>query len=249
MTKPGKNEKELRDYHAARWDEPLVMQLGYPGRRGQVFAKPDAAVVKAVGEAQSLIPKKLARKKAAHLPELSEPEVQRHYLHLAQETQGMINISLFGTCTMKYNARVSEALTQRPFVADIHPLQPDDSMQGILEAIHEFDLGLRELSGMDQFIFQAGGGADAAYTNCVVTRAYHQSRGELGRRNEVITSIQAHPCNAATAAAAGFKVITLNLDEEGYPAIEALKAAVSDRTAALFINNPDDMGIYNPNIK
>ena len=69
------------------------------------------------------------------------------------------------------------------------------------------------------------------------------------QRNEVITSIQAHPCNAATAAAAGFKVVTLNLEENGYPSIEALKAAVSDRTAALFINNPDDMGIYNPNIK
>jgi glycine dehydrogenase subunit 2 len=249
MTKAKRNEKELRDYHAARWDEPLVMQLGYPGRRGQVFAKPDAAAVKVAGEASSLIPKKFARRKAPALPELSEPEVQRHYLHLAQETQGMINISLFGTCTMKYNARVSEALAQRPFIADMHPLQPDDSMQGILQAIHDFDLGLRELSGMDQFIFQAGGGADAAYTNCVVTRAYHQSRGELGRRNEIITSIQAHPCNAATAAAAGFKVITLNLDDEGYPATEALKAAVSDRTAALFINNPDDMGIYNPNIK
>ncbi|MGE0239504.1 MAG: glycine dehydrogenase subunit 2, partial [Parvibaculaceae bacterium] len=222
MTKSGRNERELRDYHAQRWDEPLVMQLGYRGRRGQVFAKPDAVAVKAVGEAKGLMPKKLARRKAPALPELSEPEVQRHYLHLAQETQGMVNISLFGTCTMKYNARVSEALTQRPFVAEMHPLQPDDSMQGILQAIHDFDLGLRDLSGMDQFIFQAGGGADAAYTNCVVTRAYHQSRGELGRRNEIITSIQAHPCNAATAAAAGFKVITLNLDDDGYPALEAL---------------------------
>jgi glycine dehydrogenase subunit 2 len=102
---------------------------------------------------------------------------------------------------------------------------------------------------MDQFIFQAGGGADAAYTNCVVTRAYHQSRGELKQRNEIITSIQAHPCNAATAAAAGFKVVTLNLEKNGYPSVEALKAALSDRTAALFINNPDDMGIYNPDIK
>ncbi len=161
----------------------------------------------------------------------------------------MMNISLFGTCTMKYNARVSEAIAQRPFVADVHPLQPDDSMQGILQVIHEFDLGLRALSGMDQFIFQAGGGADAAYTNCVVTRAYHKSRGELEQRNEIITSIQAHPCNAATAAAAGFKVVTLKLEENGYPSIEALKAAISDRTAALFINNPDDMGIYNPDIK
>ena len=240
---------DLRDYHAPVWDEPVVMQLGYPGRRGQVFPQPARTAIDKAGAASTLIPRGLARTAAPALPEMSEPEVQRHYLHLCQETLGMLNISLFGTCTMKYNARVSEAIAQRPFVADVHPLQPDDSMQGILQAIHEFDLGLRALSGMDQFIFQAGGGADAAYTNCVVTRAYHKSRGELKRRNEVITSIQAHPCNAATAAAAGFKVVTLNLEENGYPSVAALKAAISDRTAALFINNPDDMGIYNPDIK
>ena len=249
MINKASEKPQLRQFHSASWDEPVVMELGFPGRRGQVFAKPDATMVKKAGAPDSLIPKALARNTPPKLPEMSEPEVQRHYLHLSQETQGMIGISLFGTCTMKYNARVSESVAQRPFVADVHPLQPDDTIQGILEVIHEFDLGLRELSGMDQFIFQAGGGADAAYTNCVVTRAYHKSRGELGQRNEVITSIQAHPCNAATAAAAGFKVITLNLEENGYPSTEALKAAVSNRTAALFINNPDDMGIYNPNIK
>jgi len=233
------DQVKLRAYHAPVWDEPVVMELGHPGRRGQVFRKAGKAAV----------PKGLARTEPPALPEMSEPEVQRHYLHLCQQTLGMVNISLFGTCTMKYNARASEAVMQLPQVADVHPLQPDDSIQGILQAIHEFDLGLRALSGMDQFVFQAGGGADAAYTNCVVTRAYHQSRGELARRNEVITSIQAHPCNAATAAAAGFKVVTLNLEKNGYPSVDALKAAISDRTAALFINNPDDMGIYNPDIK
>ena len=95
----------------------------------------------------------------------------------------------------------------------------------MLEIIHGFDLILRELSGMDQFIFQAGGGADAAYTHAVRHPRLSPARGELGRRNEIITSIQAHPCNAATAAAAGFKVVTLMLEENGYPSVEALKAA------------------------
>ena len=175
--------------------------------------------------------------------------MQRHYLHLSQETLGMMGISLFGTCTMKYNPRLSEAIAQRPELAEVHPYQPEESLQGILEIIHSFDLILRELSGMDQFIFQAGGGADAAYTHCCITRAYHQAKGQLAERDEIITSIQAHPCNAATAAAAGFKVVTLQLEENGYPSLAALKAAVSNRTAALLINNPDDMGIYNPDIK
>ena len=238
-----------RDYHAARWDEPLVMQIGAKGRRGQLYPPPDPAIVKAVGAAHSLIPAAMARPVPPALPELTEPEVQRHYLHLSQQTQGMMGISLFGTCTMKYNARLGELIAARPELAEVHPDQPEDTLQGILEIIHSFDLILRELSGMDQYIFQPGGGADAAYSHCCVTRAYHQARGELRQRTEIITSIQAHPCNAATAAAAGFKVITLPLEETGYPATAALEAAVSPRTAALLINNPDDMGLYNPNIK
>jgi glycine dehydrogenase subunit 2 len=101
---------------------------------------------------------------------------------------------------------------------------------------------------MDQFVFQPGGGAHAAYTHAALTRAYHASRGELAQRDEIVTTIQAHPCNPATAAAAGFKIVTLPLEEDGYPSLDALKAAVSERTAALMVNNPDDMGIYNPHI-
>ena len=238
---------ELRDYHAPVWHEPVIMELSHPGRRGQIFPPPEPAVTATVGSAEDLVPKPMRRKDAPALPELSEPEVQRHYLKLSQQTLGMMNISLFGTCTMKYNPRACEEAARH--LRHVHPLQHEETLQGILQIIHDFDLILCELSGMDQFIFQAGGGADAAYTHCVVTRAYHQSRGELEQRNEIVTSIQAHPCNAATAAASGFKVVTLMLEDNGYPSTEALKAAVSNRTAALMVGNPDDMGIYNPAIK
>jgi glycine dehydrogenase subunit 2 len=175
--------------------------------------------------------------------------VLRHYLHLSQQTLGMMGISLFGTCTMKYNSRMCEAITARPQCADMHPAQGDETMQGTLEILHRFDLILRELSGMDQFVFQAAGGADAAWVFVCLARAYFASRGELGQRDEIITSIQAHPCNPATAATAGFNVITLPLEANGYPSTDALRAAVSKRTAGLMINNPDDMGVYNPHIK
>jgi glycine dehydrogenase subunit 2 len=237
----------VRRFHAATWDEPLVMQMGAPGRRGMFFPAIEPEIAAAVGAAEDLVPEAMRRTDRPQLPELAEPEVQRHYLRLSQQTLGMMNVSLFGTCTMKYHARVAEDLARR-YLAEIHLLQPEDTLQGVLAVVHAFDRILCELSGMDQFIFQPGGGADAAYTHAVVTRAWLQARGELCRRDEIITSIQAHPCNAATAAAAGFKVVTLMLEEEGYPSVEALKAAVSDRTAALMINNPDDMGIYNPHI-
>lgn len=239
---------QLRRYHAAVWDEPIVMELGAPGRRGLMvpYADPDPEAVRQTWE---LVPVSMRRQQPPALPELSEPEVQRHYLHLSQQTLGMMGINLFGTCTMKYNPPVSEALVGQEAVRDLHPYQDERTLQGALEVVHRLDLVLRELSGMDQFVFQPGGGADAAYLHACLTRAWHQDRGELSQRTEIITTAQAHPCNPATAAAAGFTVITLPLEDDGYPSLDALRSVLSRRTAALMINNPDDMGIYNPHIK
>jgi glycine dehydrogenase subunit 2 len=242
-------QRKLPTYQAARWDEPIVLEMGRPGRRATLIGAAEPDVVAAVGDGACLVPEGVRRAVPPALPELSEFEVQRHYLHLSQMTLGMMGINLFGTCTMKYNPRLNEHIAARPWMAELHPGQDEETLQGILEVVHSFDLILRELSGMAQFVFQPGGGADAAFTHACVTRAYHAARGDLGQRDEVITTIQAHPCNPATAAAAGFKVVTLPLEEDGYPSVEALEAAVSDRTAALMVNNPDDMGIYNPNIK
>ena len=239
---------KLRRYHAAVWDEPLVMEMGAPGRRGVVFDDAESAVTAVVGDADALVPETMRRTDPPTLPELSEPEVLRHYLHLSQETLGMMGVSLFGTCTMKYNPRLATELAARPEIAELHPDQDDETLQGVLEMVHGLDLILRGVSGMDAFVFQAGGGAHAAYTHAVITRAYHAARGELGQRDEIVTTIQAHPCNSATANAAGFKIVTLPLEENGYPSLDALKAAVSDRTASLMVNNPDDMGVYNPEI-
>jgi glycine dehydrogenase subunit 2 len=232
----------LPNYHAARWDEPVVLTMGRPGRRGSI---PSAAIdAPAAG-----VPDGMRRTTPPKLPELSEFEVQRHYLHLSQMTLGMMGVNLFGTCTMKYNARLNEHVVARPWLAELHPDQDEETLQGVLEIVHGFDLILRELSGMAAFVFQPGGGADAAYTHACITRAYHAAKGQLEQRDEVVTTIQAHPCNAATAAAAGFKVVTLPIEEDGYASVAALEAAIGDRTAALMLNNPDDMGVYNPHIK
>ncbi|WP_426169514.1 aminomethyl-transferring glycine dehydrogenase subunit GcvPB [Sandarakinorhabdus sp. DWP1-3-1] len=227
----------MRNYHAARWDEPLIHAMGAPGRRGQLFPAADAA---------GLVPAGLARQTPPALPELAEPDVLRHYIRLSQETMGMIGISLFGTCTMKYNPRAGERAAAA--VNAIHPAQPPATMQGLLACVHGLDMILRGLSGMDRFTFQAAGGADAAWTQAIITRAFHAARGEGNSRDQIITSLQSHPCNPATAATAGYEVITLPLGDNGYPTLDALRAAVSSRTAALMINNPDDMGVYNPEI-
>lgn len=241
--------KPLPNYHAPVWNEPVILEMGHPGRRGVLLPALEQRVQDAVGPAAGLVPPSARRARGPALPEMSEPEVLYHYLRLSQQTLGMMNISLFGTCTMKYNPQINEAMAWRPEITHLHPYQDESTLQGALEIVHGLDLILRELSGMDQFVFQAGGGADAAYTSCAVTRAYHAARGELAQRDEIITTIQTHPSSAATAAAAGFKVITLMIEDDGYPSLEALRAAVSPRTAALMINNPDDMGVYNPEIR
>jgi len=234
----------VRRYHAASWDEPVVYELGAPGRRGIVPPQPWAP-----SPAGSPLPEALRRRRNADLPQLAEYEVRRHYTHLAQQTMGMMGISLFGTCTMKHNPTVNEQIAALPEVADVHPRQDPESYQGLLGIVHSLEDELRNLSGMAAFSFQPGGGADAAYLHAVVLRAYHASRGELEQRTQIITTAQAHPCNPATARAAGFEVITLPLEEDGYPSLAALQAVIGPQTAGLMLNNPDDMGIYNPHIK
>jgi len=246
-----KSEVKPRGYHAPVWSELLIMEMGHKGERGIIVPQAEEAVQAAVGGAESYIPAEMRRKELPRLPELSQPQILRHYEHLAQETLGMeetIDIGQ-GTCTMKYSPKVNEMLARTPQMIEIHPYQDEDTIQGILEIMYKFDLICREISGMDQFTFQPAAGSHATYTNACLVGAYHAARGELAQRDEIITTVFSHPCNAATANAAGFKVITLMPDENGYPDFEALKAVCSRHTAGLMITNPEDTGVYNPRIK
>src|SRR4051794_27544054 len=145
----------LRRYHAAVWDEPLVMELSVEGRRGLVVPEAETEVQARVGDASSLTPDGMRRAEGPALPELSEPDVLRHYLHLSQETLGMMGVSLFGTCTMKYNPRIGEAFAARPELAELHPDQDEETPQGVLERVHGLDRILCSLTGLDRFVFQA----------------------------------------------------------------------------------------------
>ncbi|RVT81502.1 aminotransferase class V-fold PLP-dependent enzyme [Rhodobacteraceae bacterium CCMM004] len=241
MTAPisRRSTSRFEGYHAPRWAEPVVHELSKAGRRGLVFDCP---------KTEPNLPEMARRQTAPDLPEMTEHDALRHYLHLSQMCLGMMGVSLFGTCTMKYNPRIGERASLE-HLAHLHPLQHPDTLQGLLEVYAIFSDMLCELSGMDQFVFQAGGGADAAYTHACVTREWLKARGELGQRDQIVTTIQTHPCSPATANAAGFEVITLSLEEGGYPSLDQLKSVLGPRTAALMVNNPDDMGIYNPDIK
>jgi glycine dehydrogenase subunit 2 len=153
------------------------------------------------------------------------------------------------TSTVKYNPPVNERLARSPRLTELHPYQDEETLQGILEIMYRLEQFLQEISGMDRVSLQPRAGSQGIYTNVAMIRAYHERRGELGQRDEIITTIFAHPSDAAAPHAAGLKVVTLYPDACGYPSVEALKAAVSPHTAGLFITNPDDTGIYNPHIR
>ena len=240
----------LRDYHAAKWNEPLIMEQSVPGERGIMVPAPEAEVEAAVGKAADYIPEGMVRAAAPDLPELSQHQALRHYLRLSQMVLGMdlgSDISE-GTCTMKYSPKMHEELIRNHKAADLHPLQDESTMQGLLQIVYDCGEYLKSISGMDAITLQPGGGSHAVYTNACVMRAYFVARGELPQRNEMITTIFSHPCDAATPMVAGFKVITVMPDENGYPDLEAFKAAVSEKTVGCMITNPEDTGIYNPQI-
>lgn len=241
----------LRRFHQAQWDEPIVFELSAPGERGVLVPESDPGVRRAVGDVAASLPRSVLRKTPPRLPEISQNRVLRHYVRLSQENLGAdLNIDVGqGTCTMKYSPKVNDQLARLPEIADLHPLQPEETVQGILEIMYRFEGFLKAISGMDAFSLQPGAGSPAIYANVSMIRAYHASHGEASRRREIITTIFSHPSNAACAKTAGFDVVTIHPDADGYPDLKALKAAVSERTAGLLITNPEDTGIFNPRIR
>ena len=241
----------LRKFHQAKWDEQIVFEMSVSGERGVLVPQASVSSVALVGDGVSTIPTVLRRKFEPALPEINQVRVLRHFMHLSQETMGTdvtIDISQ-GTCTMKYSPKVQEHLASRHSgITEVHPLQPDETIQGNLEIIYKLDQFLQEISGLKHFTFQPGGGAHGVYTGASIIRAYYAAQGDQDRK-EIITTVFSHPCDSAAPHTAGFDVITLMPDENGYADLEAMKAALSEKTAAIFITNPEDTGIYNPRIK
>jgi glycine dehydrogenase subunit 2 len=239
----------LRPFHQASWNEPIISELTSPGERGLLVPEVDESLSSAIGDPLEGIPESLRRSHPPELPELSQPQILRHYLRLSQETLGNdVNVHLgLGTCTMKYSPKVNEELIRSANVADLHPLQDDETVQGMLQVLHEFEHMLCEISGMSRFTLQPGGGSQGVYANARMMRAFHAARGD-DQRDEIVTTIFSHPCDGAAPATAGYKVVTVYAGEKGYPDPDAIRAAVSERTAGLMITNPEDTGIFNPHI-
>ena len=189
-----------------------------------------------------------ARKKPLHLPQVSENELIRHYTALSHRVHGM-NDGFYplGSCTMKYNPKVNEALAALPGFARLHPLQPEQTAQGALELLYETGKLLGEVTGMDAFTLQPAAGAHGEFTGLLLIKAYHLARGDVSR-TEIIVPDSAHGTNPASSVMAGFRVVNIPSGADGCVDLAALRAAVGPQTAGLMLTNPNTVGIFDKNI-
>jgi glycine dehydrogenase subunit 2 len=193
----------------------------------------------------TLLPKELIRDRL-ELPDLPEREVVKHFVNLSQMNYGVDNgLYPLGSCTMKYNPKICDEIASRESVAGLHPLQDVSTVQGALALMHELEQMLCEIGGVDAVTLQPAAGAHGEYTGMHIVRAYHESRGET--RKEVILPDTAHGTNPASAAMVGYDVLDLP-SKDGCVDIEALRAAISEDTAAFMLTNPNTLGLFEKNV-
>jgi len=217
-------------YHQASYDEPLLIEMkSLKNENFDVDLNPDIV------------------RKELNIPNLPEFEVIRHYTRLSQMNYGVdINIYPLGSCTMKYNPKLNEEIAR--MFSWIHPYQEESTVQGALQIMYELQEMLKEITDMDGFSLQPAAGAHGEFTGMLITRAYHEYKGEGEKRKNVILPDSAHGTNPASAAMAGFNVIEIPSNKEGMVDLEALENVTDDTTAAFMITNPNTLGIFEEDI-
>ena len=188
------------------------------------------------------------RTAALRLPHVSENELTRHYTALCKRIHG-VNDGFYplGSCTMKYNPKIDEDMAALPGFTRLHPLQPVETAQGALEALHILGTELGEVFGMDAVTFQPAAGAHGEFTGVLLIKAYHTDRGDTAR-TKIIVPDSAHGTNPATAAMCGYQVVNIASNDKGGVDLDALRAAVGPDTAGLMLTNPNTVGLFDPNI-
>jgi glycine dehydrogenase subunit 2 len=220
--------------------EPTLYEKSVPGRCAITLPELDVP--------ESKLPEQLLRDDLA-LPELSQLDVIRHYQHLAQHSFGVDSgFYPLGSCTMKYNPRIGEALARLPGFANAHPLQPPGSVQGLLAIMHRLQIWLGEIGGFAEVSLQPAAGAQGELTALLMMRAYHQDRGQ-GQRTQILIPDSAHGTNPASTSMAGLSVLQIPSDSRGNIRLEALRAACDETVVGLMITNPNTLGLFEQEIE
>ncbi len=223
--------------HAFR--EPLIFERSRPGRSGYSFSAENVDVS---------LPKELRRSAAPLLPEVSEPDVVRHYTRLSQWNFSIdTNFYPLGSCTMKYNPKVNEEVANYVGFAHAHPYLPGEIAQGNLELMYQLEQALLAITGMDAITLQPAAGAHGELAGILMIKAYHEAH--QSQRKKVLIPDSAHGTNPASCAMAGFKAVEIKTGKEGILTPEALNTVLDDDVAAIMLTNPNTLGIFEPHIK
>jgi len=235
-------------YRQARYDEPCIFEMGRKGTRGHLVPGVEKEIKEMIGDGLSHIPENMRRRQPPEIPELSEVEVMRHFFRLSQESTCVDSgFNAEGTCTMKYNPKVNEALAGSSKVASLHPFQDEESVQGMLEVLYRLGECFKAISGLDAVSFQPPSGTLSEFTECLIIAAFHRHNGN-DHKTELIVPYTSHGTNAVAAKMAGFNVITIDQTEDGNLDFEAFKEAVSERTAGMLQTNPTSLSVFDTNI-
>lgn len=237
-------------FKQARWNEPVIFELGHGGRRGYIVPKVENSIRQRIDNIQALLPEKIRRQLPPDLPELSEVEVVRHFTKLSQMNYG-VDLGLYplGSCTMKYNPKINDLLASLPCLTQLHPYQDKKTVQGALEILYTLSKWLAEITGTYEVSLQPAAGAQGEFLGALIMRAFHKLNGNLSKRIDLIIPDSAHGTNPASATMAGFNVVIVPSDKTGCIDIDALKTAVSNQTAGLMLTNPNTLGIFEENIE
>ncbi len=225
-------------------DDRLSFEKSKPGRRGARLPKQRLLESNAL----DLVPPSLKRKQPLLFPELTEPEVVRHFVNLSKKNFSIdTHFYPLGSCSMKYNPKINEWVAKLEQFAWTHPMQKDETLQGTLEILYELEQCLKEVTGMDRFTLQPAAGAHGELTGMMMVHAYHASRGEQKRR-KVLVPDSSHGTNPATAALVGYEVVEIKSNPRGRVDLEDLKRHCHDETACLMLTNPNTLGLFEEQI-
>ncbi len=222
----------------------LLFELSKPGRRSHRL---DAVDVPATAVGQ-LLPADQLADAPPPLPELSEGDVVRHFVGLSTMNMSVdTHFYPLGSCTMKYNPKRNERQASLPGLVDVHPLQREESIQGLLQPLHELQHMLGEISGLPGVSLQPAAGAHGELTALLVAAAYYRQRGE--DRTVVLTADSAHGTNPASAQMAGFGTKTIKSNAKGMVDLDDLRAKLDDKTAVFMLTNPNTLGLFDSQIQ
>lgn len=222
----------------------LLFEMSHPGRRCHRLPASDVPDV----PLDRLLAPSATADAPPPLPEVAEIDLVRHFTNLSTRNMSIdTNFYPLGSCTMKYNPKRHERLASLPGLADVHPLQPDDTCQGLLELLFELQTYLGEIAGLEAVSLQPAAGAQGELTALLIAAAYFKDRSEP--RTRVLIPDSAHGTNPASAALAGFEAVPIKSNPAGLVDLDDLKAKLDDRTAVFMITNPNTLGLFETQIR